>query len=72
MPKVAHDISTAQAIFEVKTISACKTRYRLARTKAVESRATGIKSEYARHVARVDRAFAPEMTGEDGNAPGPF
>jgi hypothetical protein len=66
------NVSTAQAIFEVKTISACPTRYERARTKAVESRATGIKSEYARHVKRIDRAFAPEMTGDDGNAPGPF
>ena len=66
------NVSTAQAIFEVKTIAACDTRYKRARTKAVESRATGIKSEYARHVRRIDQAFAPDMTGEDGNAPGPF
>ena len=58
----------------MKTITACPTRYNFAQTKAVESRATGIKSEYVRKVKRrIDQVFAPNVTvdGNDG-ALGPF
>ena len=54
----------------MKTISACPTRYNFAQTKAVESRATGIKSEYSRKVHRIDQAFAPDVV--DDSTPGPF
>ena len=39
----------------------------------MESRATGIKSEYVRKVKRIDQVFAPNVTvdGDDG-AFGPF
>ena len=61
------------SIFEMKTITACPTRYNFAQTKAVESRATGIKSEYVRKVKRIDQVFAPNVTEDstDG-ASGPF
>ena len=51
---------------------ACPTRYNFAQTKAVESRATGIKSEYmySRKVQSIDRAFAPDVV--DDSTPGPF
>ena len=34
-------------------------RHNFVQTKAVESRATGIKSEHSRKVHRIDQAFAP-------------
>ncbi len=57
----------------MKTIAACPTRYNLARTKAVESRATGVRSEYVRKVKRIDQIFAPNVVrnDDDGNS-GPF
>ena len=71
--RAGRNCSTAPAIFEMKTISACPTRYDRARTKAVESRATGIRSEYVRKVKRIDQVFAPGVVG-DGNdgVSGPF
>ena len=57
----------------MKTITACPTRYNFAQTKAVESRATGIKSEYVRKVKRIDQVFAPNVTGDSNDgASGPF
>ena len=51
----------------MKTISACPTRHNFAQTKAVESRATGIKSEYVRKVKRIDQVFAPDVTGDSND-----
>ena len=71
--RAGRNCSTAPAIFEMKTIAACPTRYNFAQTKAVESRATGIKSEYVRKVKRVYRVFAPNLTGDNNyGASGPF
>ena len=39
----------------------------LDQTKAVESRATGIKSEYVRKVKRIDQVFAPNVTGDSND-----
>ena len=65
--------STAPAIFEMKTIAACPTRYNFARTKAVVSRATGIRSEYVRKVKRIDQIFAPSVVGNGNDGiSGPF
>ena len=69
--RAGRNCSTAPAIFEMKTISACPTRYYLPRTKAVESRATGIRSEYVRKVKRIDQVFAHDVVGDD-NVSGPF
>ena len=56
----------------MKTITACPTRYNFAQTKAVESRAAGIKSEYVRKVKRIDQVFAPNVTGDiNDGASGP-
>ena len=60
--RAGRNCSTAPAIFEMKTFTACPTRYNFAQTKAVESRATGIKSEYVRKVKRIDQVFAPHVT----------
>ena len=71
--RAGRNCSTAPAIFEMKTITACPTRYNFAQTKAVESRATGIKSEYVRKVKRIDQVFAPNVTGDSNDgASGPF
>ena len=71
--RAGRNCSTAPAIFEIKTIAACPTRYNFARTKAVESRATGIRSEYARKVERIDQIFAPNVVGNDNDGiSGPF
>ena len=64
--RAGSNCSTALAIFEMKTIAACPTRYNFARTKAVGSRATGIISEYVRKFKRNDQIFAPNVVG-NGN-----
>ena len=65
--------SQSRAPVHVAAIAACPTRYNFARTKAVESRATGIRSEYARKVERIDQIFAPNVVGNDNDGiSGPF
>ena len=71
--RAGRNCSTAPAIFEMKTIAACPTRYNFARTKAVESRATAIRSEYVRKVKRIDQIFAPNVVGNGNDGiSGPF
>ena len=65
----------AEAFFEVKTFTACKTRYdhNNARLPPAERRAKLIGQEYASKFKTLDRIFASDVVGDGtNNVGGPF
>lgn len=67
--------STAEAIFEVKTYTACTTRYNHnnTTTKPPDRRAREVTNEYSRKFKKLDTVFAEEVVGSGENGTtGPF
>ena len=65
----------AEAIFEVKTFTACKSRYghNNSRTAPVDIRARMIVSSYGKKFKTLDMKFAADVVGDGkGNIKGPF
>jgi hypothetical protein len=67
--------STAEAFFEVKTFTACKTRYKHnnATIKPPDRRAREITLSYKRKFKKLDKLFAADIVGDGtGDVIGPF
>ena len=67
--------SSAEAFFEVKTFTACPSRYKHnnATTNPAEHRATEIEKEYIRKFKNLDKKFAADVVGNGNNdIVGPF
>ena len=67
-------MSAAEAIFKVKTITACKLRYQHsnATTAPVDKRACNVTKQYTRKLKKLDQQYAAELVGEGGILLGPF
>ena len=68
-------ISAAEAFFEVKTYTACKSRYKHNNTniKPADRRAREITQSYKRKFKKLDTLFAADVVGDgDGDVTGPF
>ena len=67
--------STAEAIFEIKTFTACKSRYRHTNrsSKPVDRREREVTQSYNRKFKKLDKQFAAEVVGDGSNdIVGPF
>ena len=67
--------SAAEAFFEVKTFSGCKSRYKQNNStiKPADRRAREVTREYPRKFKKLDELFAAEVVGDGtGDAVGPF
>jgi hypothetical protein len=67
--------SSAEAFFEIKTFTACNSRYKHNNTtsKPVERRAKQVSQSYSRKFKKLDTLFAADVVGDgSGPAVGPF
>ena len=66
--------STAEAFFEVKTMTACPTRYKHNNefVAPADRRARAVTGEYARKFKKLDEIYARAAVGENGEGVGPF
>ena len=66
--------TTAEAFFEMKTYTACKSRYQYNNTtrNPADRRATEVSGAYSSKFRKLDRLFAAEVVGEGDHVVGPF
>ena len=66
--------ATAEAFFEMKTYTACKSRYQHNNTtrNPADRRASEVVGGYASKFKKIDRLFAAEIVGETDSVVGPF
>ena len=62
---------TKRAVFEVKTVHVCPSRYRRTGQRAVDTRAKQVPKDYFRRAHGLDKKYAPSDTRADFSSPGP-